>query len=456
MARPSKERRPILIILILTSSYGNSAKRARSAGCPADDNRYQFDGQTVGSSPQLLSHDYSHDANGNVTAISYLINSTKNKTFGYDALDRLTAATGPWPSSGSLSYTYDSVGNRLTEGGTLGSSAYTYSDNLLTDITGAKNKTFSYDANGNTITENNRLFTYAQNNRLIQVTENSATLGTYTHDGQGRRVKKVAGGQTTYFFYDQQSRLIAESNGTGTISTEYVYLPDRPLVKIDMDGSNETVLYYHTDHLGTPLFMTNSSGQKVWSAELLPFGEGYDINEDVDGDQVHVINNLRFPGQYYDAESGLHYNVMRDYNPLIGRYAQSDPIGLVGGINTFVYVESNPVNLVDPSGQLAFLWHFGITLAATGSLNTAWNAMAVDFAPGSQGTNAEVTQQHAMAGFDSLLNRYQTREEAIAATNIFIQKNISSNLAGAIHAGQDFATPKHAGEELIFPRFNGH
>lgn len=96
--------------------------------------------------------------------------------------------------------------------------------------------------------------------------------------------------------------------------------------------------------------MTDSAGQKVWSAELLPFGEGYDVNEDVDGDQVHVVNNLRFPGQYYDAETGLHYNVMRDYHPLTGRYIESDPIGLAGGINTFVYVGNSPANWIDPLG----------------------------------------------------------------------------------------------------------
>ncbi len=160
-----------------------------------------------------------------------------------------------------------------------------------------------------------------------------------------------------------------------------------------------------------------------------------------------MVNNLRFPGQYFDAETGLHYNMSRDYNSLTGRYITSDPLGLAGGVSTFAYVGNNPLNGVDPNGQLAFFWHFGITLAATDSLSTAWNAMVVDFALGSQGTNREVTQQHAMAGFDSTLNRYQTREEAIAATNTFIQTNISGNLAGAIHAGQDLSTPRHAGEE---------
>src|SRR3972149_1490958 len=314
------------------------------------DNRYQFDGQTIGSSPQLLSYDYSHDANGNVTAISDLINSVKNKTYNYDALDRLTSATGPWPSSGSLSYTYDLVGNRVTEGGSLGSSQYSYTDNRLTEITGSKNKTFSYDATGNTVTENNRNYSYDQNNRLVQVTENSTTLGSYVYDGQGRRVKKVANGQTIYFLYDQQSRLIAEADGSGDVVTEDVYLPDRPLAKIAIDGSTEEVYYYHTDHLGTPLFMTGSLGQKVWSAELLPFGEGFDINEDVDGDQGHVVNNLRFSGQYYDAETGLHYNMARDYSPLIGRYIEKDPIGLLGGINTFLYTGNNSVNEIDPLG----------------------------------------------------------------------------------------------------------
>jgi RHS repeat-associated protein len=90
--------------------------------------------------------------------------------------------------------------------------------------------------------------------------------------------------------------------------------------------------------------MTDSTGAVVWSADYKPFGEAT-ITVST------ITNNLRFPGQYYDAETGLYYNYMRDYNPSIGRYPQADPIGLKGGINLYAYVADDPVNWFDPDGQ---------------------------------------------------------------------------------------------------------
>ena len=91
------------------------------------------------------------------------------------------------------------------------------------------------------------------------------------------------------------------------------------------------------------MMMTDSSGNTVWQGEFKPFGEPLLISGS-------ITNNLRFPGQYYDAETGLHYNYFRDYNPVIGRYVEADPVGLAGGLHLYVYVGNGPVNWVDPWG----------------------------------------------------------------------------------------------------------
>jgi len=87
--------------------------------------------------------------------------------------------------------------------------------------------------------------------------------------------------------------------------------------------------YYHNDHLATPQKMTDSSGTVVWSADYKPFGEATVTIST-------ITNNLRFPGQYFDAETGNLYNFFRDYNPMIGRYPQADPIGVSGTLGTLI------------------------------------------------------------------------------------------------------------------------
>ncbi|WP_339074512.1 RHS repeat-associated core domain-containing protein [Teredinibacter turnerae] len=115
----------------------------------------------------------------------------------------------------------------------------------------------------------------------------------------------------------------------------------------------EPELYFvHNDHLNTPQMLTDQNGQVVWKVESqTPFGVVV-VNEDVDQDGQAIEFNIRFPGQYYDSETGLSYNYFRDYDPLLGRYVQSDPIGLGGGINTYGYVSSNPTKYYDKFGLL--------------------------------------------------------------------------------------------------------
>jgi len=104
--------------------------------------------------------------------------------------------------------------------------------------------------------------------------------------------------------------------------------------------------YFHTDHLGTPQVVTDVDQRVVWQGEYDPFGKAVETVNTVE-------QNLRFPGQYLDRETALHYNYFRDYNPSLGRYIHSDPIGLQGGLNTYAYVGGNPVIYTDPYGLWA-------------------------------------------------------------------------------------------------------
>jgi len=102
--------------------------------------------------------------------------------------------------------------------------------------------------------------------------------------------------------------------------------------------------YVHADHLGSPQKMTDASKAIVWDAVYTPFGQVHSITGT-------ATNNQRFPGQYADAETGYSYNYFRDYDPTTGRYIQSDPIGLWGGLNTYAYAVDNPVKYIDPDGR---------------------------------------------------------------------------------------------------------
>lgn len=144
----------------------------------------------------------------------------------------------------------------------------------------------------------------------------------------------------------------------GNLSVAYGWVPNsqwgtKPLwqAKVNINQTLQSASYHYiiTDHLGTPQLAINGQGQPIWKMHSDSFG-----NTVLDPDNQMTLN-LRFPGQYYDQETGLSYNYQRDYNPKIGRYIQSDPLGLNGGINSFVYVENNPLKYMDANGQFAFL-----------------------------------------------------------------------------------------------------
>ena len=149
----------------------------------------------------------------------------------------------------------------------------------------------------------------------------------------------------THFVYNSDGQLIYEHDNRTGKTVEHLYLDATPIA-FNCDGQ---LYFIHTDHLGTPRVVTDNAQRTVWEWYSTPFGVNA-ANEDADGDGTKVTLNLRFPGQYFDTETELHYNYFRTYDPSTGRYIESDPIGLTGGLNTFLYANANPMSFVDPLG----------------------------------------------------------------------------------------------------------
>jgi RHS repeat-associated protein len=158
----------------------------------------------------------------------------------------------------------------------------------------------------------------------------------------------------TVYHYDLTGHLIAETAPDGTPIRAYLWADGSAIAQIEPHPTSgeETLRYLHTDHLNTPRLATDAEGTVIWRWEGAAFGNA-PPNEDPDGDGSPVTINLRFPGQYYDQETGLHYNWNRYYDPRTGRYVTSDPIGLDGGLNTYLYANANPLRFMDPRGLAA-------------------------------------------------------------------------------------------------------
>jgi RHS repeat-associated protein len=228
------------------------------------------------------------------------------------------------------------------------------SSNRLNSTAGTLARTYSHDAAGNTIGYGAVTFTYNFANRMKTSTSGGLTT-TYLYNALSQRVRKSSTAGTTVFVYDEAGQFVGEYDATGALIQETVWLGNVPVATLrPKAGGGVDVFYVHTDHLNTPRRVSRPVGNTiVWRWDSDPFGEA-PANSDPDGDAAQFVYHLRFPGQYADQETGLHYNYFRDYDPAIGRYVESDPIGLKAGVNTYRYAGANPVSFVDPLGLTPF------------------------------------------------------------------------------------------------------
>ncbi len=308
--------------------YGNGKTFSRTV-----DGAYRTTAQSV--SDVLALTEIQYDAAGNLTTRT----DGLTEGYGYDALNELTSASGAF---GSQSYGYDANANRMALTSAVDSTSYGYApaSNRLTSIDGAA---VVQDGNGNTLAQGGQSYSYSVYNRL------TASAGaSYRYNGLSQRIEKVRNSRSTRYVYGLDGALLAETDAAGTVQVEYVYLDGAPLAVLYPTGA-VPLAYVHTDPLGMPQALTDAAGGVVWRASYDPFGEAT-VNADPDGDGAQTMFNLRLPGQYFDAETGLHYNYFRDYDPRLGRYLESDPIGLEGGLNTYAYVGGNPLGRIDPRG----------------------------------------------------------------------------------------------------------
>ncbi|MCP3895456.1 MAG: hypothetical protein GY706_12635, partial [Bacteroides sp.] len=276
--------------------------------------------------------------------------------YQYDDLYRLTDADNP-ATAADEAFTYDGVGNRLTAADTTGDWSYNENNELKTTAPSSSGLTggssYDYDVNGNmtkkSVDGSVTSYVYNTEDRLTEVWNGEVGTGSltasYYYDPFGRRLWKEVSGVRTHFHYADEG-LVGEYDDSGVELKTYGYKPgstwttDPLFMKV---GSS--YYFYHNDHLGTPQKMTSVNGAVVWNAKYNSFGKA-------EIDQASIVeNNLRFPGQYFDAESGLHYNYHRYYDSIIGRYLKVDPLLFFSGdINFYTYVRNNAIKLKDPLG----------------------------------------------------------------------------------------------------------
>lgn len=284
---------------------------------------------------------FAYDAANRRTSLT--LPSGITATYSYDVASQLTGITYMNGATvvGDLSYTYDVRGNRIGANGSLAStslppavsSAVYDQANRLTSWNGAA---ITYDANGNMLSDGTRTYTWDSRNRLISIA--GPVAASFQYDALGRRIQKTVGGTTTAYLYDGLNPVQELSGATPTVNLLTGVNLDEFFRRTDSTGDRDII----TDALGSTLALADSAGTIQTSYAYDPYGNTAQTGQ-------ASTNPFQYTGREND-ETGLFYYRARYYSPQLQRFIASDPIGLAGGINTYAYVQNNPLRYSDPSG----------------------------------------------------------------------------------------------------------
>lgn len=306
------------------------------------------------TAPGGLSLGYSFDSVGHITAMyDASLLGPPRRNYGYDAMGRLTSVRDGNTSALLQGYAYDATGNResTVSGGTITPYFYPVDSHRLEQVGGTVR---TYDAAGNlTAIGGAHLMSYAGHGRMATSTRGMQPTTTYAYNGLGEQVSREQGSQARIALYDETGHWLGEYDGiSGTPVQQFVWLDELPVGILTGAGTSQRLHYVQADVLGTPRVVIDPvRNVAVWRWRLEGEAFGDDApQQDPDNDGVPFVFDMRFPGQRYDAASGLLQNYYREYEALTGRYTQSDPIGLAGGSATYAYVRGNPLSRMDPLG----------------------------------------------------------------------------------------------------------
>jgi len=328
-------------------TYGNGRRLARPVNLDYQPQSV-YDAATGG-----LSLSYGYDASGMIAELSGMGGEGRLAKYDYDDLGRLVRTRDGATDTVIEAYAYDSTGNRTALSTASGVVEYSYpaESHRLAEVNGERRE---YDDAGNSTRVGSKEFIFNDANRISVMKSYGAVVEGYSYNHRGERVlRSSASGDAQIALYDEAGQWIGSYNSDGQAQQQIIWLDNYPIALISLPSIGIPELaYIQPDHLGTPRVVIDPVRDVAiweWHNTSEAFGDQL-ANTDPDGDGVSLYLALRFPGQQASDATGMYYNYQRDYDPLVGRYLQSDPIGLMGGISTYGYADGNPLSIIDATG----------------------------------------------------------------------------------------------------------